>query len=71
MDETNITKRKMEDRFIELYVDGYRPPVILKKISGEFNVTVDALYKRLHPVKELKKRAEVRAKMSKADRAAV
>jgi Zn-dependent peptidase ImmA (M78 family) len=68
MGETFDHIKKMEDRFIELYIDGFRPPVILDKISEEFNISIHVLYKRLHPVKDLKKRAEVRAKMSKADR---
>lgn len=49
--------KKIEDRYLELYSEGYRPPVILEKLTEEFGMSYHVLYKRLD-VKDLKKRAE-------------
>ena len=48
---------ELEKRFIQLYKEGYRPPVILERIAKELNTTVHMIYKIIN-TKELKKIAE-------------
>lgn len=46
-------QKRLDDRFIELYIEGFRPGYILKIISEEFSLSTHTLYKLLK-TKDLK-----------------
>ena len=53
---TTPTQEKLEERFMELYLQGYRTGVILETMKSETGYSVHTLYKKL-AIEDLKEKA--------------